>query len=52
MDYIENSSNNPHLFSGLVWRLSGGFMFFFVFVLGGFGWVGFFCGVFLHSLSL
>lgn len=52
MDYIENSSNNPHLFSGLVWRLSGGFMFCFGFVWGVLGGLGFFVGFFLDSLSL
>lgn len=53
MDYIENSSNNPHLFSGLVWRLSGGFMGFFCFCFGGFrvGWV-FLWGFFAFSLTL
>lgn len=48
-------TNNPSLFSGLVWTLFGGFVFCFVVGLGEFWWFGFCYVVFffsLHSPSL
>lgn len=44
-------TNNPSLFSGLVWRLFGGFVFCFVVGLGEFWWFGFCCVVFFFFFA-